>query len=94
MYFLFQDQFYEEVKGATMGIPVSPIVANLYMGYFEEKTLSIAPTLLSFGGGMWMTHLSSRRKTINRTSYNALTVLTLPSNLQWKTTRRMVPSPS
>ena len=41
-----------------------------------------------------MTHLSSRRKSTNRTSYSTLTVLTLPSSLQWRTTRRMVPSPS
>ena len=30
-YFSFQDQFYEQVEGAAMGFPVSPIVANLYM---------------------------------------------------------------
>ena len=35
MYFSFQDQFYEKVKGAAMGSQVSPIVANLYMEYFE-----------------------------------------------------------
>ena len=33
MYFSFQDQFYEQVKGAAMSSPVSPIVANLYMEY-------------------------------------------------------------
>ena len=33
-----------------------------------------------------MTHLSSRRKSINRISYNTSTVLTLPFNLQWRTT--------
>ena len=27
-----------------MGSPVSPMVANLYMEYFEQKALSIAPT--------------------------------------------------
>ena len=42
MYFSFQDQFYEKVKGVAMGSPVSPIVANLYMEYFEQKTLSTA----------------------------------------------------
>ena len=30
-YFSFQDQFYEQVEGAAMDSPVSPIVANLYM---------------------------------------------------------------
>ena len=43
MYFSFQDQFYEEVVGMAMGSPVSPIVANLYMEYFEQKALSAAP---------------------------------------------------
>ena len=32
-YFSFQDQFYEQIEGAAMGSPVSPIVANLYMEY-------------------------------------------------------------
>ena len=42
-YFSFQDQFYEQVEGAAMGSLVSPIVANLYMEYFEQKALSTAP---------------------------------------------------
>ena len=42
-YFSFQDQFYEQVEGAAMGSPVSPIVANLYMEYLEQKVLSTAP---------------------------------------------------
>ena len=44
MYFSFQDQFYEQVKGVAMGSPDSPTVANLHMDYFEHKALSIAPT--------------------------------------------------
>ena len=44
MYFLFQDQFYEQVEGVAMGSPVSPIVVNLCMEYFEQKALSTAPT--------------------------------------------------
>ena len=35
-YFLFQGQFYEQTKGAAMGSPASPVVANLYMQYFEQ----------------------------------------------------------
>ena len=42
-YFSFQDQFYEQVEGAAMGSPVSPIVANLCMEYLEQKALSTAP---------------------------------------------------
>ena len=94
MYFSFQDQFYEQVKGVAMCFPVSPIVANLYMDYFEQKALSTAPHPQGFGRGMWMTHLSSTRKFINRTSYNTSTVLILPSSLHWRLIKRMVPSPS
>ena len=54
-YFSFQDQFYEQVEGAAMGSPVSPIVANLYMEYLEQKALSTAPNPPSSGTGMWMT---------------------------------------
>ena len=36
-YFSFQGQFYEQTEGAAMGSPVSPIVANLYMEYLEQK---------------------------------------------------------
>ena len=43
-YFSFQGQFYEQVEGAAMGYPVSPIVANLYIEYSEQNILSIAPT--------------------------------------------------
>ena len=42
-YFSFQGQFYKQVDGAAMGSPVSPIVANLYMEYLEQKALSTTP---------------------------------------------------
>ena len=47
-YFSFQDQFYEKVEGAAMGSSVSPIVANLYMEYLEQKALSTAPNTPRF----------------------------------------------
>ena len=83
-YFSFQGQFYEQVEGVAMGSPVSPIVASLYMEYFEQKALSTAPIPLGYGAGMWMTLLSSKRKKINKTSYNTLIVLTWPYHLQYK----------
>ena len=75
-YFSFQGQFYEQVKGAAMGSLVSPIVANLCMECFEQKTLSIASHPLGCVLGMWMTHLSSKRKITNKASLNTLIVLT------------------
>ena len=58
-YFSFQGQFFEQVEGAAMGSMVSPIVANLYMKYLEQKALSTAPHHPSSGTGMWMKPLSS-----------------------------------
>ena len=77
-YFSCQDQFYEQVEGAAMGSPLNPIVANLYMEYLEQKALSTAPTPLGSGTGMWMTPLSSTRRSTNKASFNTSIVLTLP----------------
>ena len=75
-YFSFQGQFFEQVEGVAMGSLVSLIVANLYMEYLEQKSLSTAPHPPDSGAGLWMTPLSSTRKSINKTSSNTLTVLT------------------
>ena len=37
-YFSFQGKFYDKVEDAAMGSQASPIVANLYMEYFEQKS--------------------------------------------------------
>ena len=41
-YISFQCQFYEQVEGAAMSSVISPILAHLYMEYFEQKALSTA----------------------------------------------------
>ena len=41
-YFLFQGQFYEQTQGAAMGSPMSPVVANLYMEFFDDRALTSA----------------------------------------------------
>jgi retron-type reverse transcriptase len=41
-YFQFSDAFYEQLEGAAMGSPLSPVIANLYMEMFEEKALRLA----------------------------------------------------
>ena len=43
-YFTFQGKMYEQVKGAAMGSPLSPIVANLFMEDLEIKALATAPS--------------------------------------------------
>ena len=42
-YFVFRGQYYEQLEGAAMGSPLSPIIANLYMEEFEIKALNTAP---------------------------------------------------
>ena len=41
-YFMFQEVFYEQTKGAAMGSPISPIIANIFMEAFEEKAITTA----------------------------------------------------
>ena len=42
-YFVFQGEYYEQLEGAAMGSPLSPIIANIYMEEFETRALSTAP---------------------------------------------------
>ena len=42
-YFTFQNKYYEQVEGAAMGFPISPIVANLYMENFEVRDINTSP---------------------------------------------------
>ena len=42
-YFTYRGKFYEQLEGATMGSPISPIVANLYMENFEMRALQSSP---------------------------------------------------
>ena len=42
-YFTFRETFYKQTHGATMGSPVSPIVASLYMEAFEVRAIDTAP---------------------------------------------------
>ena len=42
-YFTFRGKFYEQVEGAAMGSPISPIIANLYMEDFEARAIQSSP---------------------------------------------------
>ena len=41
--FTFQDKFFKQLHGTAMGSPCSPVVANIYMEYFEN--LALGPEL-------------------------------------------------
>ena len=42
-YFMFQGKYFKQLKGAVMGSPISPIVANLYKESFEGEAIRSAP---------------------------------------------------
>ena len=42
-YFVYNAVYYQQIHGAAMGSPVSPIVCNLYMEDLEQKAIQTAP---------------------------------------------------
>ena len=69
-YFSFHGQYYEQVEGAAMGPLVSPIVANLYMEYSEQKALSTATHPQNIIQVLWMTLGLSKGRKYNKASFN------------------------
>ena len=47
-------KFYKQLQGAAMGLPVSPVIANIYMEYFESLAIPSSPTLIKWWSGMLM----------------------------------------
>ena len=37
--FIFNGSFYDQINGLSMGSPLGPVLANLFMGYHEKKSL-------------------------------------------------------
>ena len=42
-YFVYIGVYYQQIHGAAIGSPMSPIVCNLYMGDLEQKVIRTAP---------------------------------------------------
>ena len=53
---VFSFQFHKQLHGAAMGSPCSPVVANIYMKYFEKRALG--PELpVSFTINTWLRYV-------------------------------------
>ena len=39
-HFLFDGTYYDQIDGVAMGSPLGPILANIFMGHFEEKWIT------------------------------------------------------
>ena len=72
-YFVFKDTFYEQTKGAAMGSPISPIIANIFMEAFERKALATALHPLEYGEDMLMIPGSYNNKSTNNSSFSIST---------------------
>ena len=84
-YFSFQGQFYEQVEGAAMGSPVSPIVTNLYMEHFERTALRTASN-----PRLWLRYVddtfATQQEEHKQNFLEHINKWTMPSSLLWKTT--------
>ena len=47
-YFVYGDRLYQQQEGAAMGSPLSPILANIFMEFFEESALELTDSRPSF----------------------------------------------
>ena len=39
-HFLFNGKFYNQIDGVAMGSPLAPVLANIFMGFYESKWLN------------------------------------------------------
>ena len=44
----FNMKFYKQLQGAAMGLPVSPVIANIYMEHFESLASPSSLTLIKW----------------------------------------------
>ena len=65
--FCFNKRFYKQLQGADMGLPVSPVIANVYMEYFEPLAIPTSPPLIK----LWFrfvddVHSATRKDQVNK----------------------------
>ena len=65
--FWFNMEFYKQFQGAAMGLPVSTVIANIYMEYFKSLAIPSSPTLIKW----WFryvddVHSATRKNQVNK----------------------------
>ena len=40
IHFIFNSKFYNQIDGVAMGSPLAPVLANIFMGFYESKWLN------------------------------------------------------
>jgi len=70
-YFCFRCQIYRQKIGTAMGSPVSPLVANLFMEYLEQKLLDTASMELK--PRLWKMYVNDIFEVVKKSSVKRLT---------------------
>ena len=93
-YFLFQDQFYEQTKGAAMGSPGKSYY-GLYIhgGLWKQSHLNSTAPPRIWKEVCWWYLCDFNINHIKRVSSGTSTQWTLPSSSLWRNPRKIVPSP-
>ena len=70
-YFMFRGQIYQQRFGTAMGSPVSPIIANIYMDFLEQRAIATAP--IECKPRMWKRYVDDVLEIINNGKVDQLT---------------------
>ena len=71
-YFMFRGQIYQQRFSTAMGSPVSPVIANIYMEFLEQKAIATAP--IDCVPRLWKRYVDDVLKIINSGKVDQLTV--------------------
>ena len=69
--FSFQEQFYKQLHGTAMGSPCSPVVANIYVEYFENRALS-CELPVSFTIDTWFRYVDDVLTIVKKGTHDSL----------------------